>query len=114
MTEADNRGPEIRRLESEVESLKPYKLACDKQILETEGKQKISEINNNIVKERENNLADIAKYHKDQEAAGNKELYSPQYVKLQMAQSLANNTKFYFSGQDSVLGGLLTKILAAN
>jgi len=89
-------------------------IKIQEQILETEGKQKISEINNNIVKERENNLADIAKYHKDQEAAGNKELYSPQYVKLQMAQSLANNTKFYFSGQDSVLGGLLTKILAAN
>lgn len=89
-------------------------IKIQEQILETEGKQKISEINNNIVKDRENNLADIAKYKKDKEAEGNRQLYSDQYVKLQMAQSLTNNTKFYFSGQDSVLGGLLTKILAGN
>merc|ERR1719499_1816858 len=75
--------------------------------------QKISEINNQIVKEKENNLADIAKYAKDKEAEGNRELYSPEYVKLKIAQSLSNNTKFFFSGQDSILGSLLTKILAA-
>jgi len=89
-------------------------IKIQEQILETEGKQKISEINNKIVKDKQNNLADIAKYAKDKEAAGNTALYSPEYVKLQVAQSLANNTKFFFSGQDSVLGGLLTKILASN
>merc|ERR1712083_1227157 len=47
------------------------------------------------------------------ETEGNRELYSPEYVKLQIAQSLSNNTKFFFSGQDSILGSLLTKILAA-
>jgi len=88
-------------------------IKIQEQIIEMEGKKNISEINNEMAKERENNLADIAKYAKDKEAAGNKELYSPEYVKLQMAQSLANNTKFYFSGQESVMGGLLTKILAA-
>lgn len=88
-------------------------IKIQEQILETEGKQKISEINNKIVREKQNNLADIAKYAKDKEAAGNKALYSPEYVKLQVAQSLTNNTKFFFSGQESVLGGLLTKILAA-
>jgi len=87
-------------------------IKIQEQILETEGKQKISEINNQIVREKENNLADIAKYAKDKEAEGNRELYSPEYVKLQVAQSLSNNTKFFFSGQDSVLGGLFTKILA--
>jgi len=88
-------------------------IKIQEQIIEMEGKKNISEINNEMAKERENNLADIAKYAKDKEAAGNKELYSAEYVKLQMAQSLANNTKFYFSGQESVMGGLLTKILAA-
>merc|ERR1719435_524011 len=88
-------------------------IKIQEQILETEGKQKISEINNKIVRDKQNNLADIAKYAKDKEAAGNTQLYSPEYVKLQVAQSLANNTKFFFSGQDSVLGGLLTKILAS-
>jgi len=88
-------------------------IKIQEQIIEMEGKKNISEINNEMARERENNLADIAKYAKDKEAAGNKELYSPEYVKLQMAQSLANNTKFYFSGGESVMGGLLTKILAA-
>jgi regulator of protease activity HflC (stomatin/prohibitin superfamily) len=87
-------------------------IKIQEQILETEGKQKISDINNKIVRDKQNNLADIAKYAKDKEAAGNTALYSPEYVKLQVAQSLTNNTKFFFSGQDSVLGGLLTKILA--
>ena len=88
-------------------------IKIQEQIIDTEGKQKISEINNNIVRDKQNNLADIAKYAKDKEAAGNTALYSPEYVKLQVAQSLANNTKFFFSGQDSVLGGLLTKVLAS-
>merc|ERR1712013_349577 len=88
-------------------------ISIQKQIIETEGQKNISEINNQIVRDKQNNLADIAKYAKDKEAAGNQALFSPQYVKLQVAQSLVNNTKFFFSGQDSVLGGLLTKILAS-
>merc|ERR1712098_739145 len=87
-------------------------ISIQKQIIETEGQKNISDINNQIVRDKQNNLADIAKYAKDKEAAGNQALLSPQYVKLQVAQSLVNNTKFFFSGQDSVLGGLLTKILA--
>jgi len=87
-------------------------IKIQEKIIETEGNKKVSEINNQIVRDKQNNLADIAKYAKDKEAAGNTALYSPEYVKLQVAQSLTNNTKFFFSGQDSVLGGLLTKILA--
>merc|ERR1711892_1246183 len=87
-------------------------IKIQERIIETEGQRNVSEINNQIVKDKQNNLADIAMYAKDKEAAGNTALYSPEYVKLQVAQSLANNTKFFFSGQDSVIGGLLTKILA--
>ena len=35
--------------------------------IETEGQKNISEINNQIIKDKENNLADIAKYAKDKE-----------------------------------------------
>jgi len=87
-------------------------IKIQERIIETEGQRNVSEINNQIVKDKQNNLADIAMYAKDKEAAGNTALYSPEYVKLQVAQSLANNTKFFFSGQESVIGGLLTKILA--
>eukprot|EP00092_Neocalanus_flemingeri_P019719 GFUD01021355.1.p1 GENE.GFUD01021355.1~~GFUD01021355.1.p1 ORF type:complete len:406 (+),score=124.26 GFUD01021355.1:76-1293(+) len=95
------------RREKEVLEIK-----IQERIIETEGQRNVSEINNQIVRDKQNNLADIAKYAKDKEAAGNTALYSPEYIKLQVAQSLTNNTKFFFSGQDSVLGGLLSKILA--
>ena len=35
----------------------------------------------------------------------------PRFIKLNLAQSLSNNTKFYFSGQQSELGALFNKIL---
>ena len=46
-----------------------------------------------------------------QEAEANDALYTDKYIKLNMARSLSNNTKFYFSGQQSELGSLLNKIL---
>ena len=33
------------------------------------------------------------------------------FIKLNLAQALSNNTKFYFSGQQSELGSLFNKIL---
>jgi len=80
-------------------------------ILDKEGDQKISMINNAIVKDKEENAADIEKYKMEKEAEANTKLYTDEYVKLNMAQALAANTKFYFSGENSVLGGLLNKVL---
>ena len=114
VTEEIKKETELLRAVADAQRQKEVlEISIQKQIIETEGQKNISEINNQIVRDKQNNLADIAKYAKDKEAAGNQELFSPQYVKLQVAQSLANNTKFFFSGQDSVLGGLLTKILAS-
>ena len=45
------------------------------------------------------------------EAEANNALFTDKYIKLNLAKSLANNTKFYFSGQQSELGGLFNKIL---
>ena len=33
------------------------------------------------------------------------------FIKLNLAQAMSNNTKFYFSGQQSELGSLFNKIL---
>jgi len=113
VTEEIKKETELLRAVADAERQKEVlAISIQKQIIETEGQKNISDINNQIVRDKQNNLADIAKYAKDKEAAGNQALLSPQYVKLQVAQSLVNNTKFFFSGQDSVLGGLLTKILA--
>merc|ERR1711874_68543 len=113
VTEEIKKETELLKAVADAERQKEVlEISIAQQIIETEGHKNISEINNQIVRDRQNNLADIAKYAKDKEAAGNQALLSTQYVKLQVAQSLANNTKFFFSSQDSVLGGLLTKILA--
>ena len=85
-------------------------IKIQEKVLDKEGERSISEINNAIVKEKEENIANIQKYKVLKEAEANAELYTGDYVKLNMAKALANNTKLYFSGQDSIFGGLLNKI----
>jgi len=85
-------------------------IKIQEKVLDKQGEREISEINNAIVKEREENIANIEKYKVLKEAEANAELYTGDYVKLNMAKALANNTKLYFSGQDSIFGGLLNKI----
>merc|ERR1719474_1642873 len=80
-------------------------------ILEVEGQKNVSLINNQILEAAENNKADIEKYKLQQQAEANKALYSEEFIKLNLAQSLATNTKFYFSGQDSEMGSLFSRIL---
>merc|ERR1711892_1115170 len=63
-----------------------------------------------IEKERAKNVSLINNEIKE-EAEANDALYTQEYIKLNLAKSLSNNTKFYFSGQKSELGGLFTKIL---
>jgi len=110
-TEEIKKETELLKAVADAERQKEVlEIKIQEQIIETEGKKNISDINNLIVREKQNNLAEIAKYAKEQEALGNKDLYSPDYVKLKMAQSLSNNTKFFFSGQESALGALLSKL----
>merc|ERR1712055_256212 len=114
VTEEIKKETELLKAVADAERQKEVlEIKIKERIIETEGQKNISEINNQMIKDKENNLADIAKYAKDKEAAGNQALFSPQYVKLQVAQSLVNNTKFFFSVQGSVLGRLFSKILAS-
>merc|ERR1711892_494162 len=112
VTEEIKKETELLKAVADAERQKEVlEITILERIIETEGQKNVSDINNQIVRDRQNNLADIAKYAKDKEAAGNQALLSPEYVKLQVAQSMSNNTKFFFTGQESVLGGLLSKIL---
>ena len=85
-------------------------IKIQEKILEKEGDANISTINNEILRLSEENLANISKFKIVKEAEANKELYTAEYIQYNTARHLANNTKYYFSGQDSVLGGLLNKI----
>ena len=84
-------------------------IKVQEQILEKEGEKSVSTINNEIRREAEHSEADIAKYKIEAEA--NAKLYTDQYVKLNLARSLTNNTKFYFSGDNSALGSIFSKVL---
>jgi len=109
------------KIKKETESIKAIldaererdvlEIDIEKQLLEKEGEQKRNAIQNKIIKDREQNLANITAYAKEKAAEANKLLFTDEYVKLEMAKSLSNNTKFYFSGETSPLGSLLTKIL---
>ena len=74
----------------------------EEKILAKEGEKNISMINNEIRKEAEENDAQIKKYKIEQEAIANAQLHTPEYVKLHLAKSISNNTKFYFSENSGV------------
>jgi len=86
-------------------------IELQKQLLKKQKEKERNDLDIQIVKSREENIANIAAYKKEKQAEANKNLYSPEFIKLEMAKSLSNNTKFYFSGENSALGGLLSKIL---
>jgi len=113
-TEMIKRESEMMKAIADAKLQKDIQQAMiEKEIIETEGRKTISELKSKILAAEEKNLADIAKYAKEREAEGNKALLSPEYLKMRVAESLANNTKVLFSGKDSEIGGLLEKILGA-
>jgi len=85
-------------------------IKIQEKIIEKEGDMNISSINNNILKAKEENIANIEKYKIEQEAEANKALYTKEYVQLNLAKSMSNNTKYYFSGEESILGGVMAKV----
>ena len=87
-------------------------IKIQEKILEKEGDANISSINNEILRLSEQNLANISKFKILSEAEANKELYTREFIQYNTARHLANNTKYYFSGQESVLGGVLNKIFS--
>merc|ERR1712198_376596 len=87
-------------------------IELQKQMLQKEGEQKLSDLENKIFAARRKNIADLEKYEKEQRAEANKLLYANKgFVQLELAKSLSDNTKFFFSGDGSPIGALLTKIL---
>merc|ERR1712110_1190830 len=112
----------LRRSKKETESLKAVadaerskkvqEIDITKQILRKKGDKEISSLNNLILKEQEENKANVTKYAKEQLAAANSKLFDNKgYVQLEMAKALSQNTKFFFSGEGSPLGSVLAKIM---
>ena len=87
------------------------RIHMEQRLLEKEAEQNLSRVENAILEEREHMAADVAKYRVEREAEANRQLHTQEYVRLSLAQDMAQNTKFYFSGENSLLGGLVGKIL---
>ena len=85
-----------------------------KDLLQKEGERNLSALNNAIIRDREENQANVDNYKKTKDAEANKRLYTKEFIRLQMAQSLSQNTKFFFSGESSPLGAVLAKIMGEN
>ncbi len=83
----------------------------EKDLLKKATDKNISMLDNTIHKNREETLARVDAFKKEKAAEANVELYSPIYVKYQTAKALSQNTKFYFSGEQSALGSLLQNLL---
>lgn len=86
-------------------------IELQKELLQKEAEKNMSEIQNEIIKRAEENLANVNAYKKEKEAEANKQLYSQEYIALELSKSMSQNTKFYFSGETSPLGAVMDKIL---
>lgn len=111
-TEKIKKETELMKAVADAERQKAVlEITIQERIIEKEGAKNVSLINNEIKKAAENNEADIAKYKLEKEAEANAALYTDKYIQLNLAKFLANNTKFYFSGEQSEIGSIFSKIL---
>ena len=62
---------------------KVLEIDIQKEILRKEGEKRLSTLENDILKEREQNQADVDKYKKTQDAEANSALYTPDFIKLE-------------------------------
>ena len=87
------------------------RIQMEQKLLQKEAEQNLSRVENAIVREREETVADVEKYRVERQAEANLHLHTEDYVRLNLAKDMAHNTKFYFSGESSLLGGLVNTIL---
>ena len=110
--EIKKKTEELKAVADAERSKKVQSITMEKMILEKEGQQKLSALENDILKARKENDANIQNYAKKQLALANKELFNNTgYIQLEMAKALSTNTKFFFSGEQSALGALLSKVM---
>jgi len=70
----------------------------------------VADVKNEMLIKQKQAQSDAEAYMATSRAQYNQQLLTDQYIKLQMAKSMLNNTKVFFSGQDSTLGGLISKL----
>ena len=87
------------------------KIDIEKQILQKEAEKNISAIENERYRLEEENKANVLKYKKEKEAEGNKLVFTDEYLKIHMSQVFSNNSKLYFSGDNTPFGAIFNKLI---
>ena len=82
------------------------------ELINKENEERMGNIENEIKLQRENTNSDIETYYATTQAEYNKNLLTDQFIKLELSKSLLANTKVFFSGQNSLLGSALHRILS--
>jgi len=82
-------------------------LEVEMSITESLGLKNVTEINAEIAEIERTAEADLVLYEMQELAKANLLLFTDEYVQLELAKSMATNTKFFFSGDDSVVGSML-------
>ena len=87
------------------------RIDIEKEILQKEAEKNISAIENERYRLEEENKANVLKYKKEKEAEGNKLVFTDEYLKIHMSQVFSNNTKLYFSGDNTPFGAIFNKLI---
>lgn len=115
ITEKIKKETETIKAVLDAERAKTVKaILTEQRILEETGEANMTRIKNQVFEETERMKADVSSYVIASEAESNQKLLTDNYVKLNLAKSLGNNTKMYFSGPDSVLGSIMGQVFKNN
>jgi len=118
VAEKEQEKVEVRKKTEEIKAIADAnrekavkKIEIEKQILQKEAEKNISMIENERYRLQEENRANVLKYKKEKEAEGNKLIFTEEYLKIHMAEVFSNNTKLYFSGEDTPFGAIFNKLI---
>ena len=112
-----NRLKAVKKIDIEKQILQKeaekniWKIDIEKQILQKEAEKNISAIENERYRLEEENKANVLKYKKEKEAEGNKLVFTDEYLKIHMSQVFSNNSKLYFSGDNTPFGAIFNKLI---
>ena len=88
-------------------------IELEKQILQKEAERNMSLIENDRFRAAETNKAEVLKYSREKEAEANQLILTDNYLKLKIAETFSSNSKLYFSGKNTPLGAIFSKLMAS-
>jgi len=118
VAEKEREKEEVRKATEEMKAVADARrekavkvIELEKQILQKEAEKNMSIIVNEQYRLAEENKAKVLYFMRQKESEGNQLLFTDKYVKMKLAEVFSNNTKLYFSGENSPLGAIFSKLV---